>query len=86
MSNLGKRSSSSRSSVFIEEDEKMEIMKMKYLLNQGSIPDIMKYLFPSAKSSEFDVGKLTDSQINKHVKVLSHNNKTILKEVLQKGV
>lgn len=54
-------------------------MKMKYLLNQGSIPDIMKYLFPSAKSNEFDVGKLTDSQINKHVKVLSHNNKNILK-------
>ena len=59
---------------------------MKYLLNQGSIPDIMKYLFPSAKSNEFDVGKLTDSQINKHVKVLSHNNKNILKQVLQKGV
>ena len=85
MSNLGKRTTSITSSVFIEEDEKMEIMKMRYLLSQGSADEIRKYLFPTYKSREFDVAKLTDSQINKHVKVLSTDKKNVLREVLQKS-
>ena len=85
MNNLGRRISSSADSVFIEKDHNLEIDSMRVLLGEGSISDIQKYLFPSAKSNEFDVGKLAQTQINRHSKALNYRNKEILKSLLQQG-
>lgn len=83
--NLGRRISSCSESVFIEKDEDLKIGVMKDLLKDGSISRIQQYLFPTAKSNEFDVGKLTKIQINRHIKALNYRNKEMLKSLLQQG-
>ena len=55
---------------------------MKNLLSEGSAADIQKYLFPSAKSTNFDIKRLTEAQINRHIRVLAHRHRQTLKSIL----
>lgn len=59
MSNPVRRVASKTESIFIEKDRLQEIQAMRYLLSQGSAEEIQKHFFPSSKSTEFNLSKLT---------------------------
>lgn len=83
MNILNRSSSASADSVFIEADSCQKIDAMVELINKGTAMDIQKFFFTSADSRDYDIHKLTNTQINRHQYVLNHRNKNLLKSLLK---
>ena len=83
MNKFGNEMSVHQAGVFVEKNEREEIEKMKSLLIGGKTQEIQKFFFSKSKGEDFNASKLTQDLINKHLKVLDHKNKAMLKELLR---
>ena len=83
LNNLGRSLSCSSDPVFIEKNAELEISEMRNILSSGSSEDIKNFLFSSINANDLNIGKITERQIKKHSEVLSHQNKSYLKNLLK---
>ena len=54
---------------------------MKKMLNTSSTKDIQNFFFSSSVTRDLNIRKLTDNQIKKHSSILTHKNRTLLKNL-----
>lgn len=83
MNILNRISSTSADSVFIETDNTQKISTMKELINKGTVLEIQKFFFATGDTRDYDIHKLTNTQINRHQYALNHRNKSLLRSLLK---
>ena len=69
--------------VFVQKDQQKQYATLQKMAVSSNPQEIRNYFISQNKREVFDPSKLVQAQINRHIKVLSHKNKTVLKELLR---